>query len=166
MQFQKNSCTLENYVYNTARILNFHWSCEYYMSVLILFLCIGYLIAVLWIDLIFDSLVLPHHGSNEPLPEEVLATMSSFFKRLTLKPRLIFVVMIAMFAIVILQIVQGTVPAWVAWASLVLVVVPTGYASARVMPAARRLGSRIDPVEKQSELARSLFAMHTLALSL
>ena len=136
------------------------------MSALILCACIGYLIAVLWIDLIFDSLVLPHHGSSEPLPEEVLATMSSFFKRLTLKPRLIFVVMITMFTIVILQIVQGTVPAWVAWTSLVLVVAPTGYASARVMPAARRLGSRADGVEKQSELARSLFSMHTLSFIL
>ncbi len=136
------------------------------MSVLILFLCLGYLLAVLWIDLIFDSLVLPYHGSNEPLPEEVLVTMSSFFKRITFKPRLIFVVMIAMLTIVILQIVQGTVPAWVAWASLVIVTVPTGYATARVMPAARRLGTRQDSLEKQSELARSLFAMHTLSFVL
>jgi len=136
------------------------------MSALLLCACIGYLIAVLWIDLIFDSLVLPYHGSKEPLPEEVLATMSSFFKRLTLKPRLIFVVMITMFTIVILQIVQGTVPAWIAWTSLVLVVVPTGYATTRVMPAARRLGSRQDGVEKQSELARSLFAMHSFSLFL
>jgi hypothetical protein len=136
------------------------------MSALILFACIGYLIAVLWIDLIFDSLVLPHKNTNEPLPEEVLATMASFFKRLTLKPRLIFVVMITMLTIVILQIVQGTVPAWVAWGSLILVTVPTGYATARVMPAARRLGSRVDGPEKQSELARSLFAMHAFSLSL
>src|SRR5215510_12566876 len=135
------------------------------MSALILCACIGYLIAVLWVDLIFDSLVLPHHD-KETLPEEVLATMSSFFKRLTHKPRLIFVVMVTMFMSMILQIVQGTVPAWVAWTSLVLVVAPTGYASTRVMPAARRLGSRIDGVEKQSELARSPFAMHSFSLFL
>ena len=135
------------------------------MSVLILFACIGYLLAVLWIDLIFDSLVLPHHD-KETLPEEVLATMAAFFKRLTHKPRLIFVVMLSMFTIVILQIVHGTVPAWVGWASLVLVTVPTGYATARVMPAARRLGARTDQPEKQSELARSLFAMHTFSFIL
>jgi len=121
---------------------------------------------VLWIDLIFDSLVLPHHGSTEPLPEEVLGTMASFFKRITLKPRLIFVVMITMLTVVILQIVQGTVPASVAWTSLVIVTVPTGYATARVMPAARRLGTRKDSLEKQSELARSLFSMHTLSFVL
>src|SRR5215510_11066096 len=135
------------------------------MSALILCACVGYLIAVLWIDLIFDSLVLPHHD-KETLPEEVLATMSSFFKRLTHKPRLIFLVMVTMFVIVILQIVQGIVPAWVGWTSLVLVVAPTGYASARVMPAARRLGSRKDGVQKQSDLARSLFSMHTLSFIL
>jgi len=135
------------------------------MSVLILFACIGYLLAVLWIDLIFDSLVLPHHG-KESLPEEVLATMASFFKRLTHKPRLIFMIMISMFTIVILQIGQGTVPAWVGWASLVLVTVPRGYANARVMPTARRLRARTDQPEKQSELARSLFAMHTFSFIL
>ena len=135
------------------------------MSVLILFACIGYLLAVLWIDLIFDSLVLPHHG-KETLPEEVLATMASFFRRLTHKPRLIFIVMITMFTIVILQILQGTVHAWVGWASLVLVIVPTGYATARVMPAARRLGARNDQPEKQSELARSLFSMHAFSFIL
>lgn len=136
------------------------------MSGMILCLCIGYLIAVLWIDLIFDSLVLPHHDNKGPLPEEVLATMASFFGRIAAKPRLIFVVMVTMYVVVILQIVQGTVPAWVAWTSLVLVTVPTGYATARVMPAARRLGARKDSLEKQSELARSLFAMHTFSFTL
>jgi hypothetical protein len=133
---------------------------------MILFACIGYLIAVLWIDLIFDTMVLPYHNSKEPLPEEVLATMAAFFKRITLKPRLIYVVMISMWAIIILQIVQSSVPAWIAWASLVLTTVPTGYATARVMPAARRLGTRADSLEKQSELARSLFSMHALSFTL
>ena len=133
------------------------------MSVLILFACIGFLFAVLWIDLIFDSLVLSHHD-KEALPEEVLATMSSFFRRLTHKPRLIFAIMITMLVIIILQIVQGSVAAWVGWTSLALFLIPTGFAAIHIIPTARRLGSRIDEVEKQSKLARSLFAMHTFSL--
>jgi len=82
------------------------------MSTLILCACIGFIIAVMWIDLIFDALVLPHHNSKDPLPEEVLATMSSFFKRITYKPFLIFVILVGMFTIIIQQIINSSVPVW------------------------------------------------------
>lgn len=134
------------------------------MSVLILCACVGFIVAVMWVDLIFDALVLPHHNSREPLPEEVLATMSSFFKRITYKPFLIFVILVVMLVVIIQQIISGSVPGWAAWASLVLILVSVGFAVARVIPTARRLGSRADTLEKQSELARSLLPMHAFVL--
>ena len=134
------------------------------MSTLILCACIGFIIAVMWIDLIFDALVLPHHNSKDPLPEEVLATMSSFFKRITYKPFLIFVILVGMFTIIIQQIINSSVPVWAAWASLIPILVSFGFAVSSVFPTARRLGSRVDTLEKQSELARSLFPIHAFVL--
>jgi hypothetical protein len=136
------------------------------MSAIILSIGIGFLLAVLWIDIIFDSMVLPHRDTKEPLPQEVLETMTRFFHRLTDKPRLIFVIMSTMLAIIILQIVQSSVPAWAGWSSLILFLTPTGFAAIRVIPTAQRLGSRKDTIEKQSELARSLIGMHTFCLIL
>jgi len=136
------------------------------MSILILFACIGFLIAILWTDLVFDSSVLPYRGKNELLPEEVLSTTSHYYRRVTYKPYALFVIMAAMLTVIIQQIVQNLVPAWVGWSSLLLFLVPTGYASVYIIPMAGRLGSRTDTIEKQSELARSLFNAHVFCLIL
>jgi len=133
---------------------------------LILFACIGFIAAILWVDLIFDALVLPHRGKDKPLPEEVLSTMSHFFRRITHRPRLIFVVMIAIVYVIIRQIVEASVPAWVGWTSLILFLTTAIFASIHIMPTARRFGSRGDEVTKQSELAHSLFFLHAFSLAM
>jgi hypothetical protein len=130
------------------------------MLALILFAGIGFLLAVLWIDLVFDAMVLPYHDQNEPLPEKVLGTMSSFYHHITFNPIPLFIVMLIMLGILILQLVQHSIPALLGWLSLVLFLIPTVYAAVRIIPVANRLGSRKDTHTEQSKLARSLFAMH------
>ncbi len=130
------------------------------MPALILCLSIGFLTAVLWTDLVFDSVILPYRGTGENLPEEVLAATSSYYRRVTYKPYALFLVMAAMLGALIFQIAQGLVPAWVGWTSLILFLIPTGCAGAYVIPIAVRLGARKGGIEKQSALARSLFGAH------
>lgn len=48
--------------------------------------CAGFLIAVLWMDLIFDSQVLRHRGADV-LPEPVLASICSYYRRATTTSR-------------------------------------------------------------------------------
>ena len=136
------------------------------MYTLTLFAGIGFLIAVLWIDLIFDSSAWLYRGGNEDLPEEVLATMSHYYRRVTHKPYMLFLIMAIILGMLILQITQNLVPAWIGWLSLILFLISAGCAGVYVIPIASRLRSRTDQIEKQSQLARSLFPAHVFCFIL
>ena len=43
--------------------------------------CGGFLLAVLWMDLIFDAQVLGHRRSGGELPEPVLASIAGYYQR-------------------------------------------------------------------------------------
>jgi hypothetical protein len=124
----------------------------------------GFLLAVLWFDLMFDVQVLGH--SEPDLPEDVLASISAYYRRVTTAARpmnrLIATVMIATLASIIVEISDGDAARWVEWASLVLAVVPILLAGAHTVPSAVRLGSRRDAIDHQSVLARSILRDHLL----
>src|SRR5262249_8023914 len=67
-------------------------------SALVLTACSGFLLAVLWMDLIFDSQVVAHRHSSDQLPEAVLASIAGYYHRATTTSRpmsfLIVVVML------------------------------------------------------------------------
>src|SRR5258708_29496469 len=116
----------------------------------------GFLLAVLWFDLMFDVQTRKHTGN--PLPPEVLASISAYYRRVTTEAypmnRLVALVMLLTLAAIIAEIVEGVHPWWIGWVSLALV--GTGIVSAlkRTVPNARRLGSAHDTPEMQSTLAR------------
>jgi hypothetical protein len=124
----------------------------------------GFLLAVLWFDLMFDVQVLGH--DDRELPEEVLESIASYYRRVTTAARpmnrLIATVMVATLAAIVVEIAANEQDAWVAPASLALALVPIALAGTRVVPRAVRLGARIDPLERQSELARSIFREHVI----
>lgn len=126
----------------------------------LLFISIGYLLAVLWIDLIFDFPAVPYRNKPGVLPEEVLVLMTGFYRRIAGRPFLIFIIMLVGLAALLDELVRGLVPAWVAGVSLFLFLAPTVNAILRVMPTARRFGSRVDSLEKQTELAHGFMFMH------
>jgi hypothetical protein len=122
----------------------------------------GFLLAVLWFDLMFDVQV--RDGRDGPLPEPVLASIAAYYARVVVASRpmnrLIAFAMLATLAAIIVELVRGDDPAWVAWASLVLAAGAVGLARARTVPNAARLGRRSDPPEHQSTLARSIYRDH------
>jgi hypothetical protein len=127
----------------------------------------GFLLAVLWFDLMFDVQVLGH--SEPELPEASLASIAAYYARVTTAARpmnrLIATVMLTMIAAVVVEIANGDVPTAVAWVSLALAVVPIAFVAARTVPNAVRLGARGDTVARQSALARSLCREHLLCLT-
>ncbi len=127
----------------------------------------GFLLAVLWFDLMFDIQVVGH-GEAE-LPEKVLASIGRYYARVTSAARpmnkLIATVMLGTLAAIIVEIARGSVDAWVGWASLALAAVPIGLAGARVVPRAVRLGRRLDSPLDQSALARSIFREHCVCFA-
>ncbi len=122
----------------------------------------GFLLAVLWFDLMFDVQVLGRGGSE--LPEEVLGSIAGYYRRVTTAARpmnrLVAAAMLGTLAAIVVEIASGYRQAWLGWASLVLALGPIALAGARTVPSAVRLGGREDPPQRQSELARAILREH------
>ncbi|HTQ68732.1 MAG TPA: hypothetical protein VMI13_08575 [Solirubrobacteraceae bacterium] len=122
----------------------------------------GFLLAVLWFDLMFDVQVLRRPAGD--LDEPVLASIAGYYRRVTTTAapmnRLVAAVMLLTLGAIVAEIAAGHAPAWVGWVSLALAAVPIGVAGARTVPSAVRLGARRDPPPRQSELARAICRQH------
>jgi hypothetical protein len=127
----------------------------------------GFLLAVLWFDLMFDVQVIRHRAGD--LPESVLASIAGYYGRVTTAARpmnrLVATAMLATLASIIVALARGDRPVWVGWASLPLVLAAVTLAGARTVPNAMRLGARRDPVPRQSELANAIFRDHVFCAS-
>jgi hypothetical protein len=127
----------------------------------------GFLLAVLWFDLMFDVQVIRHR--RDQLPEAVLASIAGYYRRVTTAARpmnrLIATVMLATLAALAVEIADRHGRSWLAWASLALAGAPILLAATHTVPCAVRLGSRSDPPERQSVLARSILRDHLLCFA-
>jgi hypothetical protein len=128
----------------------------------------GFLISVLWFDLMFDVQVLSHRRAPQ-VPESVLDSISAYYHRVTetASPmgRLVAVVMLTLLVSLIVQAARGDVSAWVSVVSIAAALVGFGLAGLRVFGRARRLGRRTDPASVRSEIARSILRDHLVCLA-
>jgi hypothetical protein len=124
----------------------------------------GFLLAVLWFDLMFDTQVVGHRGRE--LPEPVLASIAAYYRRVTTAARpmnrLVATVMLATLVAIVVELASGDGERWVAAVSLALATAPIALAGARIVPRGVRLGTRSDSAERQSALARSIFHGHVI----
>jgi hypothetical protein len=124
----------------------------------------GFLLAVLWFDLMFDVQALA--GRGQQLPAQALDSISAYYARVTTAARpmnrLVALVMAGTVAALAVEVAEGAVTAWVAWASLALVLAPVALALGRTVPRAVRLGMRAGTARAQSEMARSILRDHVL----
>jgi hypothetical protein len=127
----------------------------------------GFLLAVLWFDLMFDVQVIGRGGAV--LPEAVLASIAAYYARVTTAARpmnrLVAAVMLATLAALVVQLARGDSPSWPAWVALPLVLVAVGLAAGHTVPAAVRLGGRGDPAQTQTLLARAILRDHLICLA-
>ena len=133
----------------------------------ILTLCGGFLLAVLWMDLMFDVQVLRFRSLPE-LPEEVLISIASYYRRVTTLARPMNHAVGGMMLITILallaQILRANGERWAGLISVLLCGGPILLAGLRVVPNAVRLGSRTDSLAEQSRLARAICCDHLFCL--
>ena len=127
----------------------------------------GFLLAVLWFDLMFD--VQTRHHDGEVLPPQVLASISDYYRRVTTEAypmnRLVALVMLLTLAAICVEIVRDQNPWWIGWGSIALAgsgFVPT---MMRTVPNARRLGTSADSAQGQSRLARAVYRDHILSFA-
>jgi hypothetical protein len=125
----------------------------------------GFLLAVLWIDLMFDVQVL-RVRDGDARAEGVLGSIVAYYRRVTTDARplthLIGAVMLVTSIALVLDLAYGSAPAGVRWASLLLGTAPVALALVRVLPNAVRLGGRADPPSVQLALARGILRDHVL----
>jgi hypothetical protein len=131
--------------------------------------CAGFLIAVLWMDLIFDTQVLHHRGADV-LPESVLDSIAGYYHRATTTSRpmscLIALVMLILLGALSFRWGVGDDAVWLLAASTVLAGVPIQHAAVRTVPKAVRLGASAGSPAELSHLARSICRDHLLCLTL
>jgi multisubunit Na+/H+ antiporter MnhB subunit len=127
--------------------------------------CAGFLLAVLWMDLIFDSQVLSHRGAAE-LPEPVLASIAAYYHRATTTSRPMSLLIASVMVILLLALAFRWVddPGWSLALPSILAAAPILLAAAHTVPSAKRLGLRVDDSEGQTRLARAICGDHLLCL--
>jgi ER membrane protein SH3 len=122
----------------------------------------GFLVAVLWFDLMFDVQVTSHRAGV--LPEAVLASIAAYYVRVTTAARpmnrLVATVMLGTLAAIVVEIVDGSPARWIGLASLALALPAVALAAVWIVPDAVELGTRRQTAERQSALARSIFRGH------
>jgi len=128
--------------------------------------CGGFLLAVLWMDLMFDVQVRDVRAGDEREPVESIAR---YYRRVTTDAtpmsRLIATVMIVQLCGIAAEVVRHRIAGWSAIAVVVLGVAPIGLALVRIVPDAVRLGTQRDPPPMQLTLARRIYRAHVLCFA-
>ncbi len=122
----------------------------------------GFLLAVLWFDLMFDVQVVPYRSRELPAP--VVSSISTYYRRVTTEAgrmsRLVMLFMAVTVVGILGEILRTDGAAPARWLSLVLAIVPIGIAGTRTVPRAVRLGGGTEPPDVQAGAARSIYAEH------
>ncbi len=134
----------------------------------VLLACSGFLLAVLWMDLIFDTQAGRPVRRGGQLPEPTLAAIAGYYRRATTTSqpmgRLIALVMLVLLGALVVEAVSGTSPGWLLICSAVLAGGPILLAASRTVPNAVRLGRRTDSPDEQSRLALAIYRDHIACL--
>jgi len=126
----------------------------------------GFLLAVLWFDLMFDVQV-----RRDPVDPGAVRAIAAYYRRVTTDARpmnrLVALAMLGTLASIVVQVVTiatADTPWWSALA-LPLALGPIVLAGTRTVPGAVRLGQRTAPGPEELALARRILADHLLCFA-
>lgn len=126
----------------------------------------GFLLAVLWFDLMFDVQARRPRRGN--LDEAALASIAAYYHRVTTASMpmgyAVGGTMLLLIAGCVRQLWNSAVPTSLALAALLAVALPSVAAMTRIFHHAIRLGHRRDTIAVQSDLARGILRDHLLCL--
>lgn len=129
---------------------------------------LGFLLAVVWFDLMFDIQARGHRGPE--LPAAALDSIAAYYARVTTAARpmnrLVALVMVSTLGAHIGELVGDELPSWRGVASLALLTAAVGIAALRTVREAVRLGRRVDDTVVRSRLARSILRDHVVVVTL
>jgi hypothetical protein len=124
----------------------------------------GFLLAVLWFDLMFDVQV-----RRADRREEAVASIAAYYRRVTRDAypmnRLVAAVMLGTIAALVAQVADGDVPRWASVASLALALGAIGLAVGHTFRTGARLGAGRGAPAEQVALARLMLRDHLACLA-
>lgn len=131
--------------------------------------CGAFLLAVLWMDLLFDVQARRLASPESAAGAAALASIAAYYRRVTTDAfpmnRLIGAVMLLQLAGIGYEVSTRIVTGWRALAVVVLGVAPVVLALVRVFPDAVRLGGTTDPTSIQADLARRIYRAHVVCFA-
>ena len=137
------------------------------MSAHIVTACAGFLLAVLWMDLMFDTQVRTA-DRDCTLDERSLASIAGYYHRATTTSQpmgsAIAGVMIVLLATLGIEAFRGHTPGPILALEAVLAGGPILLALTRTVPNAVRLGHRSGSAAEQSRLARAVYRDHLISV--
>jgi hypothetical protein len=126
----------------------------------------GFLLAVLWFDLMFDVQVRGH--TDAVLPAAVRDSIARYYARVTTAAhpmnRLVAIAMLVTVGALTAELFRDELPVWRVALSLGLALVAVALAMGRTVRDAVRLGTQADDALEQSRLARSVLRDHLVCL--
>ena len=126
----------------------------------------GFLMAVLWFDLMFDVQAL---RGGDLAPEDALASISAYYRRVTTEAspmgRVVSLVMLVTVGAIVAAWARREEPLMIALPSLTAALLGMGLALARTVRNAVRLGGANDPHQERSRLARLILSDHRISLA-
>jgi hypothetical protein len=129
---------------------------------------LGFLIAVLWFDLMFDVQLGVRGDATDT--DEAVESIATYYRRVTTDAspmgRLIGVVMLVLVVLLIVQAARSGTPGWVSVVSIAAAAIAMVLVRVRVFPHAVRVGDRADPPEIRAMLARGILRDHLFFLAL
>jgi hypothetical protein len=124
----------------------------------------GFLLAVLWFDLMFDVQARGHPALD--VSAGVRASIAAYYARVTTASRpmnrLIALAMVTTIGALIGELVRNDLAVWRALLALVLTVVAVTIAALRTVRNAVRLGRQTDGAEQQSRLVHMILRDHVV----
>ena len=126
----------------------------------------GFLLCVLWFDLMFDVQARKH--PDHDVPAEVRSSIAAYYARVTTAARpmnrLVAVAMLVTIGAIAGELFRDELPAWRAWPALLLTLGAVGLAAGRTVGNAQRLGRQADDAAQQSRLARKILRDHVVCI--
>src|SRR4051812_30755756 len=101
-----------------------------------LFLCLGFMIAVLYIDLMFDISAAPYRKTNAAVPKPVLDSITHYYARITQNPYVLMFVMLTTAVCIGSEILYDLAPRWASYSSLFLMGLSMMTGTLKVIPTA------------------------------
>jgi hypothetical protein len=126
----------------------------------------GFLLCVLWFDLMFD--VQARHHPGHDVPDDARASIAAYYARVTTAARpmnlLVAAAMLTTISATVAELVGDDLPAGRAGPAWVLTLGAVGLAAGRTVANAQRLGRRADDAAQQSRLAHMILRDHVLCI--